>query len=111
MVLRRVPQLHIWRQHVWRLHIQRLLILPLMLLGLLIAAGPGHFASAAETAQLQPSPFALPAERGPVVVAEDSCANACQTRHNQCRVETKGSPACDEVRQRCLQACIAKKKN
>ncbi len=79
--------------------------------GLAISVGLGHAVLAAETAQLQPSPFALPAERGPVVIAEDSCANACQTQHNQCRVTTKGSPACDEARQRCLQACIAKKKN
>lgn len=83
----------------------------LIIFGLAIAAGIGPAAMAAETAQLQPSPFALPAERGPVPVAEDSCANACQTQHNQCRVSTKGSPACDEARQRCLQACIAKKKN
>ena len=68
-------------------------------------------AMAADTAELQPSPFALPPERAPIVIAEDSCANACQAEHNQCRVSTKGSPSCDAARQRCLQSCIAKKKN
>ena len=101
MVLRRVP----------RLPVQRRRASVLFTAALVISMGFGHFASAAETAQLQPSPFALPAERAPIVVAEDSCANACQSQHNQCRVATKGSPACDEARQRCLQACIAKKKN
>ena len=77
----------------------------LLLQGLL-----GLAVMAAETAELRPSPFALPAERAPVVKTQDSCANACQTGHDRCRVSTKGSPSCDEVRQRCLQACIANKK-
>ena len=78
---------------------------------LLLQGFLGMAVMAAETAELQPSPFALPAERAPVVVAEDSCANACQAEHNRCRVSTKGSPSCDEARQRCLQACIANKKS
>jgi hypothetical protein len=60
---------------------------------------------------LRPSPNALPAIQAPAVVAQDnSCASVCQTQHDQCRVQTKGSPACDAARQRCLQACIAGKK-
>ena len=60
---------------------------------------------------LQPSATALPAVQAPVIVAQDgSCANACQTQHDQCRVQTKGSPSCDVARQRCLQACIAGKR-
>lgn len=60
---------------------------------------------------LRPSPNALPAIQAPAVVAQDtSCASVCQARHDQCRVQTKGSPACDAERQRCLQACIAGKK-
>ena len=82
------------------------IVLGIAMSGLLCVA-----AIAADTAELQPSPFALPAERAPVVVAEDSCANACQAQHNHCRVTTKGSPSCDEARQRCLQSCITKKKN
>ena len=78
--------------------------------GLAVWVFSGLAAIAAETAELKPSPFALPAERAPIAVAEDSCANACQAEHNQCRVATKGSPSCDAARQRCLQACIAKKK-
>ncbi len=60
---------------------------------------------------LRPSPHALPAIQAPAVIAQDgSCAGACQTRHDQCRVQTKGSPSCDTDRQRCLQACLAAKK-
>ncbi len=60
---------------------------------------------------LKPSANALPAIQAPSVVAQDnSCAIACQAQHDQCRVQTKGSPACDSARQRCLQACIASKK-
>ncbi len=60
---------------------------------------------------LRPSPNALPAVQAPAVVAQDnSCAGRCQTEHDQCRVQTKGSPNCDAARQRCLQACIASKK-
>ena len=85
-------------------------MIPRIVLGLAISACFGLAAMAADTAELKPSPFALPAEKAPVVVAEDSCANACQAEHNQCRVTTKGSPSCDAARQRCLQSCIAKKK-
>ena len=79
-------------------------------LALLMQGVLGLAVMAAETAGLQPSLFALPAERAPMVVAEDSCANACQAEHNKCRVNTKGSPSCDAARQRCLQTCIANKK-
>ena len=79
-------------------------------LALLLQGVLGLAVMAAETAELHPSPFALPAERAPVIVAQDSCANACQAEHNKCRVSTKGSPSCDEVRQRCLQTCISTKK-
>jgi hypothetical protein len=59
----------------------------------------------------QPSPTAFPAVTEPMVVTQDtSCATACQTGHDQCRVATKGSPTCDAERQRCLRACIAAKK-
>lgn len=48
---------------------------------------------------------------GAMIVAQNnSCASACQAAHNRCRVETKGSPKCDEERQRCLQGCIAGKR-
>jgi len=45
----------------------------------------------------------------PVIVAR-SCASECQSQHDRCRVETKGSRSCDEIRQRCLQVCLQRKK-
>ena len=39
-----------------------------------------------------------------------SCASTCQAHHDQCRVQTKGSSSCDAERQRCLQACLQKKR-
>lgn len=71
----------------------------------------GAVSAAAEPENLHPSPNASPAISAPVLVAEQSsCANTCQTRHDQCRVATKGSPSCDTERQQCLQACLASKK-
>lgn len=68
-------------------------------------------ARAQEPGALRPSPHALPAIQAPAIVAQDaSCASLCQARHDQCRVRTKGSAACDTERQRCLQACLASKK-
>ncbi|MGE0698855.1 MAG: hypothetical protein AB7O57_07150 [Hyphomicrobiaceae bacterium] len=44
-------------------------------------------------------------------VAEgSSCASECQDQHDRCRVQRKGSPSCDEDRQRCLQGCLQKKR-
>lgn len=63
-----------------------------------------------KTAPLGHSPEALPAVRAPAVVADSSsCASACQAKHDQCRVSTKGGPDCDAERQRCLQACLSRK--
>ena len=45
-----------------------------------------------------------------VPVNNRSCASECQSAHDRCRVETKGSRTCDESRQRCLQVCLQKKK-
>ena len=67
-------------------------------------------ASGTETARLRPSPDALPAIQAPAVVSDTaSCASACQVKHDQCRVSTKGGPDCDAQRQRCLQDCLTKK--
>lgn len=68
-------------------------------------------ALAADRGPLMPSSTAFPAVSAPVVVAQNSsCANACQTEHDRCRVATRGSPSCDVARQRCLQACISSKR-
>ena len=80
-----------------------------IIIGFGIAAFLGLAAHAAETAELKPSPYAMPPERAPLILVQDSCANLCQRQHDQCRVQTKGSPSCDRDRQLCLQGCIAKK--
>jgi len=36
--------------------------------------------------------------------AADACS-ACYAQHNQCRMQTKGSPSCDARLQQCLQSC------
>lgn len=80
-----------------------------IIFGLIVSAFLGLAVHAAETAELKPSPHAFPAERAPLILVQDSCANLCQRQHDQCRVQTKGSPSCDRERQLCLQTCIAKK--
>ena len=37
----------------------------------------------------------------------DTCAPSCRERHNQCRIQTKGSPSCDAQLQACLQSSLA----
>ena len=81
------------------------------LAGLLVVSLSSAAVMAQDLLPLRPSPNALPAIQAPAIVAQDStCAGACQAQHDQCRVQTKGSPSCDAERQRCLQACIAAKK-
>jgi hypothetical protein len=38
-----------------------------------------------------------------------SCATTCQTEHDRCRIQRKGSPSCDAERQACLEKCLQKK--
>jgi hypothetical protein len=67
-------------------------------------------AFAAEPSRLHAAPGALPAISAPAVVASHaSCAGTCQSRHDQCRVATKGGPDCDGARQQCLQSCVARR--
>ena len=40
-------------------------------------------------------------------VRADDCAGQCRAHHNQCRLQTKGSPSCDAELQDCLQRCLA----
>ncbi len=35
-----------------------------------------------------------------------SCRASCLQEYNQCRLATKGSPACDSQYQACLQGCV-----
>jgi len=41
------------------------------------------------------------------VLVQDSCASSCRAQWNQCRIATKGSPACDAQLQACMRACLA----
>jgi hypothetical protein len=83
-----------------------------MLAGVIAIAMAVAGVRAQDAQHLRPSPNALPAIQAPSVLAQDSsCAGACQTQYDQCRVQTKGNPSCDAARQRCLQACIASKKS
>lgn len=76
----------------------------------LLAGGYSVSASGGDGQALETSPYALPAVSAPAPVADaSSCAGLCQARHDHCRVSTKGGPACDGERQRCVQACLAKK--
>jgi hypothetical protein len=77
----------------------------MLVLAMLGFAGATVGAHAAERdtmqRQIPPTP--------PLVVAK-SCVSECQAQHDRCRVETKGSRTCDEVRQHCLQICLRKKR-
>ncbi len=35
----------------------------------------------------------------------DQCVQQCRNAHNQCRIETKGSPGCDSKLQACMDVC------
>lgn len=84
-------------------------IIPL-LVAVAIASPLSHPVAADQTTQLITSADSLPAERAPALISDNaSCASACQAKHDQCRVATKGGPDCDAERQRCLQACLTKK--
>ena len=39
--------------------------------------------------------------------ADNPCAQSCQTKHNECRIRTKGAPACDAQLDACRQSCIS----
>jgi hypothetical protein len=75
-------------------------VLVLAMLGFAGATAGAHAAERDTTQGQTPSPL---------VVAK-SCVSECQAQHDRCRVETKGSRTCDEVRQHCLQICLRKKR-
>lgn len=35
----------------------------------------------------------------------DQCVQQCRAAHNQCRIDTKGSPTCDGQLQACMDGC------
>lgn len=44
----------------------------------------------------------------PTPAAANSCADQCRAAHNQCRIQTKGSPSCDAALTQCLRSCTGK---
>ncbi len=44
----------------------------------------------------------------PAPATANQCAQQCQAQHNQCRIQTKGSPSCDAALTQCLAACRGK---
>lgn len=75
-----------------------------------VLAVAGSLTGRTATALLFPAPQAPPAIQMPTPINDNSsCANACQIKHDQCRVTTKGGPDCDAQLQRCLQHCLSKK--
>lgn len=42
-----------------------------------------------------------------VQAQSSSCRSTCLAQYNQCRISTKGSPACDQQYQACLQGCVS----
>lgn len=43
-------------------------------------------------------------------LAQDSCTANCNAQWNACRINTKGSAACDSQRAACMQACLPRKR-
>ena len=69
------------------------------------AARPQAF-SPLKTAATMLIVFALMLVSGVLAARADDCAGQCRARHNQCRIQTKGSPSCDGQLQACLQSCF-----
>lgn len=39
----------------------------------------------------------------------NQCANACYSRHSQCRISRKGSSSCDAQLRQCLRQCVRRR--
>ena len=86
--------------------------LALAVLVALPAAAYGETPAAVAPLRDADTPMAVePAAKSTVIAQSPTCASDCQAQHNRCRVQTKGSSACDAERQRCLEVCLQKKKN
>lgn len=76
----------------------------------IVVIGAGRLAGAEQAVALLPPPSAVPLISTPQTGGgATSCVNSCQSRHDQCRVSTKGAPGCDSDRQRCLEGCLTKR--
>ena len=79
-----------------------------MMFALAVLLAGSHQARAGET--LQP-PKDKPALSAAVPISSGaSCAAACQSAHDICRIRRKGSPSCDAERQACLTKCLQQKR-
>ena len=77
---------------------------------LVAAAGRSPALQATETASPQSTSEALPTVAARSTHATSaSCAGTCQSRHDQCRVTTKGGPDCDNERHRCIESCVTRR--
>jgi hypothetical protein len=41
------------------------------------------------------------------IAQSGACTESCRSQYNQCRISTKGSPACDAQFAACMRRCIA----
>jgi hypothetical protein len=44
----------------------------------------------------------------PAPAAANACGSNCRSAYNQCRMQTKGSSACESRFTQCMQSCINK---
>ena len=51
--------------------------------------------------------FGLMIATGVVAARADACTDGCRAKHNECRLQTKGSPQCDNQVNSCVQQCMA----
>ena len=70
---------------------------------------PVDAAASPPRAAIGSRPMSVPATGGPASQSS-TCASECQTLHDRCRVQTKGSSVCDAERQRCLEVCLQRKR-
>jgi hypothetical protein len=48
-------------------------------------------------------------DSGVELAQADQCVQQCRSAHNQCRINSKGSPSCDAQLQACMDSCRAKR--
>lgn len=51
--------------------------------------------------------FTLLIGSGIATARADQCADICRTKHNECRIQTKGSRDCETKHNACIQSCVA----
>jgi hypothetical protein len=51
--------------------------------------------------------FAVMIGSGIATARAGTCTESCRTKHNDCRIQTKGSRDCDVKHNACIQVCVA----